>query len=364
MKRDTTIKLFLVLMFVTISTYESLAQVPQAFNYQAVARGAFGNTLVNRALSVKISITDSAGSNTYYSELQKITTNAFGLFSCSVGKPDTVLSGSFSIAFNNNLAFMKVEVDTNGTANNYIYLGTQQLLSVPYAQVAGKIKLNNGNSLGEELVESVTYNYCFDDYSGKIVNVYNSKLNVWTSQKYSTGTASVGLHNSNGNLAFNDYSANIVFVYNAKLNTWTSQNYNFGSTSIGVADSANGNFAFNDYSANTVFVYNAKLNIWSSQNYSSGSTSIAINKSDDNFAFDDYSGKKVYVYNSRLNVWTSKPYNSGSASVGFYRANGNFAFDDYSGKTVYIYTKSNNNWTSQTYNSGSASVGCKILDEK
>jgi hypothetical protein len=110
------------------------AQAPQAIKYQAVARDLSGNELANSSVSVRISIHDgSAAGPVVYQETHPVTTNAFGLFTISIGQ-GTVVTGSFSsIAWSTGNKFLEQEVDF-GTG--YQNMGTTQLLSVPYALYA------------------------------------------------------------------------------------------------------------------------------------------------------------------------------------------------------------------------------------
>jgi uncharacterized protein (TIGR02145 family) len=110
-----------------------VAQVPQAFKYQAVARDANGNVLDKKPVSFKISIlkTSTTGS-VVYSETHSKTTNSFGLVDLEIGKGDSP-TGSFSgINWGNDTYFIKVEMDPAG-GTVYQTMGTSQLLSVPYA---------------------------------------------------------------------------------------------------------------------------------------------------------------------------------------------------------------------------------------
>lgn len=67
--------LTLVMFVINVS-----AQVPQGFNYQAVARNSVGVLLQNQQLGVKLSIHQGSASGTVvYSERHTPTTNQFGL---------------------------------------------------------------------------------------------------------------------------------------------------------------------------------------------------------------------------------------------------------------------------------------------
>ena len=71
------------------------SQVPQAMNYQAVARNSAGDPLINKTVSLRISITDGLnGGSTEYQETHTAITNQFGLFTLKIGE-GTPLIGSF-----------------------------------------------------------------------------------------------------------------------------------------------------------------------------------------------------------------------------------------------------------------------------
>jgi hypothetical protein len=134
MKR--TILSILSILMLVLFVNQGFAQVPQAFNYQAVARNSAGTLLQNKPLGVKLTIHQgSATGTTVYSERQTPTTNNFGLFTVSVGQ-GTVISGTFStIAWNTGNYWLEVGLDVNG-GTTYTAMGTTQLLSVPYAMHA------------------------------------------------------------------------------------------------------------------------------------------------------------------------------------------------------------------------------------
>ena len=119
----------------------ALAQAPQGIPYQAVARNSSGSILTSTAISVRFTIRDSIATGAIkYRETHSVTTTAQGMFSVNVGQ-GTVVSGTFAgINWATNAKFLQVEMDPAG-GSSYIELGTQQMMSVPYALNSGSLKL-------------------------------------------------------------------------------------------------------------------------------------------------------------------------------------------------------------------------------
>jgi len=120
------------------------AQSPQAIPYQAAARSSSGEALVSTTISVRFSIHDATADGTVvYSETHSVTTSAQGMFSVNIGQ-GTPETGTFTaINWGTNAKYMQVELDPAG-GSIYISMGTQQMLSVPYALHAG----TSGSSTG------------------------------------------------------------------------------------------------------------------------------------------------------------------------------------------------------------------------
>ena len=125
-------KYFLVTVLILLA-FAGLAQVPEAFNYQAVVRNNAGEIIVDQSVSFRISILQGSESGTeVYAETHTVSTNSFGLASLKIGD-GTVVSGSFSpTGWGLATHFVKVELDPAG-GSSYTHLGTSQLVSVPYA---------------------------------------------------------------------------------------------------------------------------------------------------------------------------------------------------------------------------------------
>ncbi|MBP6730473.1 MAG: hypothetical protein KA149_00350 [Chitinophagales bacterium] len=120
------------------------AQVPQKFNYQAVARNGAGTVLSNQNINARFSLRDQTSTGSIlYQETQSFTTNEFGLFTHQVGA-GSVMQGMFTgINWSNGSKFLQVEIDPAG-GSNFISLGASELVSVPYALHAGNSASING----------------------------------------------------------------------------------------------------------------------------------------------------------------------------------------------------------------------------
>ncbi len=139
----------LVFLFSLIS-FNSNSQAPQSVPYQAVARNSSGNLIQNQTVSIRFTIhSGSAAGTIVYQETQPATTSSLGLFSVNIGQGIPISTyGPFSgIDWGSAPKFTQVEIDITG-GTSYMDMGTQQMLSVPYALYAE----TSGHAVG-----SVTY---------------------------------------------------------------------------------------------------------------------------------------------------------------------------------------------------------------
>ena len=130
-------KLQLLLVMMVMCLTEIMAQTPNQINYQAVATNANGTPMANQNIRVRLKIrTGSASGTVVYSEARNVTTDATGLFNITMGSTGGTIVGSWSaIDWNNGTKFLQAEIDPAG-GSNFTNMGTQQLVSVPYAQHA------------------------------------------------------------------------------------------------------------------------------------------------------------------------------------------------------------------------------------
>ena len=122
-----------ILLFILISI-GAFAQAPNKLNYQGLIRNGVGNPLGNTPVLLRISILDAAN-NVLFFEQHSTTTNSLGLYNVAIGT-GSLLQGNFAaINWGAGNRYIKVEVSTNAGVT-FINLGTNQLLSVPYALYA------------------------------------------------------------------------------------------------------------------------------------------------------------------------------------------------------------------------------------
>jgi uncharacterized protein (TIGR02145 family) len=121
-------------LFLFLALFPALAllsQSPLGIPYQAVMRNADGSVMASSEAVFTFMIHDGTANGTVvYQESHSLTSNTQGLVSCVVGN-GVVSQGSFSnINWGSGAKFLHVMMGTTD-------LGTQQMLSVPYALYAG-----------------------------------------------------------------------------------------------------------------------------------------------------------------------------------------------------------------------------------
>lgn len=134
------INLLLLSMLLTVSV--AVAQVPEAINFQAIARDVDGEVMVDANIQIRLTVLDGSATGTeVYQELRALTTNSYGSFAFQIGKDaDYVTAGSFAdIAWETGEKYLKIDYDPTNQFVWDLTLGTIQLVSVPYALAAGAV---------------------------------------------------------------------------------------------------------------------------------------------------------------------------------------------------------------------------------
>ncbi len=120
-------------LFLALSSY---SQSPQGIPYQAVMRNTDGSVMASSAVSLTFMFHDGTANGTVvYQESHSLTSNAQGLVTCVVGN-GVVSQGNFiNINWGSGAKFLHVMMGS-------VDLGTQQMLSVPYALYAESTHLS------------------------------------------------------------------------------------------------------------------------------------------------------------------------------------------------------------------------------
>lgn len=134
--------MLLMTFFLIIPSLQS--QSPQGIPYQAVARNADGSVMTQSPVNLTLTIHDGTFNGIMvYGESHALTSNDQGLVSCVVGTGSPIQGSFASIDWGNGAKFLHVVMDG-------FDLGTQQLMSVPYALYSNDVDVRvseTGDSL-------------------------------------------------------------------------------------------------------------------------------------------------------------------------------------------------------------------------
>ena len=143
----------LIVLLVLFVYGNLLGQVPQAFNYQGIARDANGAPIINTNISLRITLKEGGTPGLeVYKETHFVQTNKLGLFSLEVGRGTSTVGIFQDIQWGSNSHFIQIEIDPAG-GQSFIPMGTAQLLAVPYALYAG-----SGTSQWQDDANGIHYN--------------------------------------------------------------------------------------------------------------------------------------------------------------------------------------------------------------
>jgi hypothetical protein len=140
-------KKLLIPFFLIIFGYiQTQGQVPDGFNYQAVARDASGNVRSNETINVRFTLQPGVAATPTWIETQTALTDGYGVFTLTIGngtKTGGTASSFATLDFSGGDYWIMVEVKDG---SNYLIVGSlQKFLSVPFALVS-KTTLNNDDA--------------------------------------------------------------------------------------------------------------------------------------------------------------------------------------------------------------------------
>jgi uncharacterized protein (TIGR02145 family) len=132
-------KSLIITLFVIMAGTQCLAQSPASIPYQAVVRNTDGSVLSNTSLAITFKIHNvTSNGNVVFEETHTTTSNTQGLISLNMGA-GTAVTGTFSsINWGSDAKFLHVLMNAG---NGIVDLGTQQMMSVPYALYAEDVNV-------------------------------------------------------------------------------------------------------------------------------------------------------------------------------------------------------------------------------
>lgn len=135
-----SIKIIIAVLFLSASGI--FAQVPNAINFQAIARDANGDVISSTDIMIRLTVINgSVNGQEIYQELRALTTNEYGSFAFQIGQDaDYVTIGTFEdIQWNIGNKYLKIDYDPTNQFDWSLTLGTIEFGTVPYAFAAGTV---------------------------------------------------------------------------------------------------------------------------------------------------------------------------------------------------------------------------------
>ena len=224
--RKITLTLFALVVFIT-----AYCGTPQAISYQAVVQNSGGQALLNRDVTLRLTILAGSATGTVtYVETQSTTTDGIGVAAINIGS-GTPVYGTFSnINWSTGVYFLKTDIDTNA-GTNYATVGTAQFNSVPFALHAATADQANLGSLdypdGMNTVTPLALNGSFSysvpagqtlyvtdlAHNGSAVcSNYGLSVNGIFISSYVTGSSQGGFATNNTITATTPYTMNFPFA--------------------------------------------------------------------------------------------------------------------------------------------------------
>jgi hypothetical protein len=123
---------FLSILVGVIAMATVQAQTPEGMNYQAVVRDASGLPIANQTIGMRATILAQPSVTVVFQETHTVSTNQFGLINLVIGGGNISQGSLSSIDWGNGTYWLQTETDVTG-GTTYSLLGSQQLMTVPYA---------------------------------------------------------------------------------------------------------------------------------------------------------------------------------------------------------------------------------------
>jgi hypothetical protein len=123
-------------LWLILASSPARAVVPDAINYQGIARRPDGAPIGSQPVKIRATVHRSTAVGVIvYQETHMLMTTAGGQFSIKIGQGTPVVATFANILWPSFSHYLQIEIDPAG-GNAFVDMGTQQFVSVPYAQHA------------------------------------------------------------------------------------------------------------------------------------------------------------------------------------------------------------------------------------
>lgn len=293
-------KKLLILINLVFYQFFFSQNIPQAFNWQGVVKDASGNILSNTVVGIQFIIhQDTATGVTVYSETHNVNTTENGLIAIAVGTGSTTDVFS-NINWTSSNYYLEVALDITG-GTSYTSLGTNQLLSVPYALSSNKSESTN-KMIDSDTDTSITLHESSNDtIKFKVDGVdrllmiknrletdpinKNTIIGFKAGENITSGSYNVIL-GFNAGLNFTENNSNIGIGEESLMNSYFSNgNVGIGASTLREID-GDGNVALGNGAG--TFIKNGSNNVYVGNNTGKG---IGIRNVNNNVMLGAYAGQ-------------------------------------------------------------------------
>lgn len=202
-------KLLYILLILFVFQINLQSQIPQSFNYQAIARNSDGEAIATKQITIEMSILQGnncnqnpSGCTVLWQELHFPTTNSYGMFSINIGEGQNTFSGTLNSFSQINWSdqssgkyYLRTRADFGDTPylNGMVDLGTVTFLSVPYSFSSQKSDslVKNSNKVSVNLTELQDVN---------ISSPSSNQVISWNGSQWVNSNVSISVPNNIGDL--------------------------------------------------------------------------------------------------------------------------------------------------------------------
>jgi hypothetical protein len=274
------------------------AQAPEKFSFQGVAKNAAGEPVpVGNNIKVRLTIRvdNSFGLSVYQETHFKTIAVSGGIFNLIVGNGQEVVGNFSAIDWPSHTYFFQVEIDI-AAGNNYVDVGTTQLLSIPYALHSKTSDgwthnipiVQKGIADAQSSIATVGFGPRFVWYPGKSAfRAGSSDGTSWENAEIGVGSFAAG----SGTTAKGNFSA--AFGGSTKAMGDHSVSFGSGNEAIGKGALATGNNtkAIGDYSV----ALGDKVQSMGANSFAAGLSSISFGSSSVAFGESTHAGGQASV---------------------------------------------------------------------